>query len=278
MAEITADIVKKLRDATTVSMMECKRALVETNGDIEKATKLLRERGMAVSAKRADKAANQGIIAASTTADGLTGALVEVNCETDFVARNTAFQAFVKKAAEKAIATDGPIADQMKDDLGAQMAAIGENIILRRNVRFICKGNGMVGTYIHMGGKVGVLVEVGCTKPETSASETFKQLVKDLTLHVAACTPRYLVPENIPAAELQSEREIYAKQVTDKPANIVDKIVDGKLKKFFTEICFVEQMFVKEQKVSVKQLLVDTGKALGDTLEIRRYVRYQLGE
>jgi len=278
MADITADIVKKLRDATNVSMMECKKALVETSGDIEKATKLLRERGLAVSAKRADKATNQGIIAAFTAADGSTGALVEVNCETDFVARNADFQAFVKKAADKAGTTDGALADQMKDDLGAQMAAIGENIILRRNVRFTRQGKGMVGTYIHMGGKVGVLVEVGCTKPETCASETFKNLVKDLTLHVAACTPRYLVPENVPAAEIQSEREIYAKQVTGKPANIVDKIVDGKLKKFFAEVCFAEQLFVKEQKVSVKQLLADTGKALGDQLEIRRYVRYQLGE
>jgi elongation factor Ts len=277
MSEITATQVKELRDATNVSMMECKKALQDAGGDMEKATKLLRERGLAVGAKRAGKATNQGVIAAATSADGRTAALVEVNCETDFVARTAGFQAFVKSAAAKACTTDGAVADLVKDELGAQMAALGENIIARRNVRFAVQGSGAVGTYIHLGGKVGVLVEVGCEKPATPAQETFKNLLLDLTLHVAACSPQYLKPSDVPASVVESEKEIYAKQVQGKPPQVLAKIVEGKLRKFYSDVCFLDQLFVKEQKETITQLLDATGKKLGDTLTIRRYVRYQLG-
>jgi elongation factor Ts len=278
MTEISADLVKKLRDATNVSMMECKRALVEAAGDMEKALKILRERGMAVAAKKSERTANKGLIAAGSAEGGKTQALVEVNSETDFVARNVQFQAFVKGVAETATKMDAGLADCVKDQVVARIQEIGENIVVRRSVRYTLSGPGMIGSYIHLGGKVGVLVELGAGKAETAANETFKELVRDLTLHVAACSPRYLTSAEIPAAEIASEREIYAAQVKDKPAQIVEKIVDGKLKKFFGEICFVDQGFVKEPKQSITDLLKEKGKGLGDSLTIRRFVRYQLGE
>jgi elongation factor Ts len=277
MADITAAQVKELRDATGVSMMDCKKALVEANGDLNAATKLLRERGVAVAAKRAGKSANQGIVAAASTADGNTLAMVEVNCETDFVARNSDFQAFVASVAEKALTTDADLGELMQDVLMDKIAAVGENMKIRHNVRYLLDGLGKVASYIHMGGKVGVLVDVGCGKPETVSAPAFEVLVKDLTLHIAAAAPRYLDAAAVPADVLAAEREIYAKQVEGKPANIVDKIVDGKIRKFYEEVCLTDQGFVKEPKQSITALLEETGKALGDTITIRRFVRYQLG-
>jgi elongation factor Ts len=278
MTEITADVVKKLRDATNVSMMECKRALVEAGGDMEKATKILRERGMAVAAKKATRTANQGLVASAIIEGGRVASLVEVNCETDFVARNPSFQAFTKEMAEAAARTDGGLADQVKDKLLAKIQEIGENIVVRRNLRYTLSGPGLISSYIHLGGKVGVLLEVGAGKAETVEKPDVKELIRDLTLHVAACNPKYLTSAEVPAAEVAAEREIYAKQVKDKPAQIVDKIVDGKMKKFYGETCLVEQGFVKEPKQSVQDLLKEKSKQCGDVLTIRRFVRYQLGE
>lgn len=278
MAEISADMVKKLRDATNVSMMECKRALAEAAGDMDKATKILRERGMAVAAKKATRTANQGLIASGCADGGKVQSLVEVNCETDFVARNPKFQEFVKAMAESSTQTDAGLADLVKDQVMAKIQEIGENIVVRRSVRYTLSGPGLIASYIHLGGKVGVLVEVGTGKAETAANPDLKELVKDLTLHVAACSPRYLTAAEIPAAEVASEREIYARQVKDKPAQIVDKIVDGKIKKFYADVCLVDQGFVREPKQSITDLLKEKGKALGDVLTIRRFVRYQLGE
>jgi elongation factor Ts len=277
MPEITATMVKALRDATNVSMMECKRALVEAGGDADQATKLLRERGVAVAAKRATRAANQGIIAAAEANGGKIKALVEVNCETDFVTRNEGFQAFVVDMAGKAVETDANLAETLEGEVTAKRVEIGENITLRRNTRFVLDGNGLVGSYIHLGGKVGVLVDVGCEKADTVDADAFKTLVSDLTLHVAAVAPQHLNSDDVPADLIASERDIYAQQVKDKPAQIIDKIVDGKIKKFLGEICLVDQGFVKEPKQSITDLLAETGKALDDTLTIRRFVRYQLG-
>ncbi len=273
--QITASQVKELRTATGVSMMDCKKALQETAGDMDAAMKLLRERGMAVAAKRATKAANQGLITA--TGEGDCIAMVEVNCETDFVARNADFQAFVGEVAEKALTTDGDLSDLMQDFLLDKIAAIGENLKLRRNVRFALNGTGKVASYIHMGGKVGVLVEVGCTKEATLTNEAFEELVKDITLHIAAAAPRYLDSSEVPEDVVAEEREIFAKQVEGKPENIIDQIVNGKIKKFFAEICLVDQGFVKEPKQSITELLAEVGKQVDDTLCIRRFERYQLG-
>ncbi|MDI6774653.1 MAG: translation elongation factor Ts [Verrucomicrobiota bacterium] len=278
MAEISAELVKQLRDATNVSMMECKKALVEAGGNMEQATRILRERGMAVAAKKAARATNQGLIASAAGADGRTRSLVEVNCETDFVARNATFGAFVKSLAEKACETDAPLADRMKEALTAKIAEIGENLLIRRNMRYAPQGKGAVASYIHLGGKVGVLVELGCEKDETPASQLFKDLMRDLTLHVAACNPQYLTSNDVPADVLTAEREIYAKQVKNKPQAVIQKIVDGKLQKFYEEMCLLNQGFVREPKQSVAALLTQKGKELGDPPAIRRFARYQLGQ
>jgi len=278
MAEITAATVKQLREATGVSMMECKRALVEAEGDLDRATTLLRERGMAVAAKKAARTANQGLVASAAGDNGKTWSLIEVNCETDFVARNANFQAFVARLAKEAAATDENLAEKLKDDLTAKIAEIGENIVVRRNTRFTPGENGVVGSYIHLGGKVGVLVELAAGKPETAEAPAFAQVLNDIKLHIAAMAPQYLKAEDVPEDVKNAERAIFAKQVEDKPPEIVDKIVDGKIRKFLAEISLLEQGFVKEPKQSVTDLLAATGKELGDTLTIRRYVRYQLGQ
>jgi len=278
MTEISADVVKKLRDATNVSMMECKRALMEAGGDMEKATRILRERGIAIASKKASRATNQGIIASATTADGKTASLIQVNCETDFVARNDNFKSFVNQLAVKACSTDENLGDKMKSEVTAKVAEIGENIVITRNTRFVIQGTGAIASYIHMGGKVGVLVEVACEKPETTGNPEFKEMIKDFTLHVAASRPKYLTSADVPADVVKSEREIYAKQVTGKPANIIDKIVDGKMKKFYGETCFVDQPFVKAPKETITSLLAAKSKLVGDAMKIRRFARYQLGE
>ncbi len=278
MVDITASTVKELRDATNVSMMECKRALQESEGDMQKATRLLREKGIAVAAKKSARVANQGLIVSLIKDNGKTGSLVEVNCETDFVARNSDFQAFAAELAEKAIHTDNALAEEAKDNIIARIAKIGENIVVRRNIRYTVQNSGMVASYIHLGGKVGVLLELGCEKDETTQKDVFKELAKDLTLHIAACNPKYIVSQDIPADEIKAEREIYAKQVENKPPQIIDKIVDGKMHKFYAQVCIMDQEFVKEQKLSVKNLLSSKEKELDDKLSIRRFTRYQVGE
>ncbi|MDA3797974.1 MAG: translation elongation factor Ts [Kiritimatiellae bacterium] len=277
MATITASLVKELRDATKVSMMECKRALQEADGDLDAAMKCLRERGMAVAAKKATRTANQGMVSSSASEDGKTVSLVEVNCETDFVTRNQTFIDFVKLVSDNALDTDEDLSVVMKDELTAKIAEIGENMKIKRNIRYISTGNCSVASYIHLGGKVGVLVELDCGKAETQDAPAFKELIKDITLHVAAMAPKYLNSDSVDAEEIASERAIYTKQVEDKPANIIDKIVDGKMNKFFSEICLVNQGFVKEPKQSITELLEEVGKQLGDTISIVRYVRFQLG-
>ncbi len=278
MAEITAALVKQLRDATNVSMMECKRALQDSDGDMDQALKILREKGMATAAKKAARTANQGLVAAEVSEDGKSGAIIEINCETDFVARNEGFINFVAEMATKANEIEGELAEVVKDEVVQKITEIGENIVVKRNTRYQLQGTGVVGSYIHMGGKVGVLVEVACEKDETIGSDAFQEAVKDVTLHIAASSPRFLTSDEVSEDEIKAEREIYAKQVEGKPENIIDKIVDGKMQKFFSEICLVDQPFVKEPKQSVAQYLEEKGKEAGDSISVRRFARYQLGE
>ncbi len=279
MAQISAKEVKELRDATNVGMMECKKALVEADGDKDKAIRILRERGVAIAAKKSARVANQGIIASAVSPDADTGALIEVNCETDFVARNEGFKAFVADLAKRALEVeDDQLADAVKDEVTAKVAEIGENIVVRRNVRFVSKQPGLVAAYIHLGSKVGVLLEMGCGKAETVAKPEFTNLAKDITLQIAAASPHFLKREDVPADVVTGEREVYAKQVAGKPENIVEKIVDGKLNKFYAETCLVEQTFIKDAAETVHGLIEKTAGTLGDTVEIRRYCRWQLGE
>ncbi len=277
MAEINATLVKELREETGVGMMECKKALVEANGDKAAAVKLLRERGIAIAGKKASRVANQGVVASEIVSGGKMGVMIEVNCETDFVAKNEKFQAFVRELVEKAKTVQGDLAESVKDLVVAKIAEIGENIVLRRSMRYEVQGNGIIASYIHLGGKVGVLVEVGCEKPETASAESFKELVKDITLHIAACNPAYRVRSEVPQDLIESEKAIYAKQVEGKPANIIEKIVGGKLEKYYSQICLVEQGFVKDPDQTVTELLAAKGKELGGEITIRRFTRFQVG-
>ena len=277
MSEITTALINDLRTRTNAGMMDCKKALIETQGDMDNAIKLLRERGQAIQLKRASKEANQGIVTSAISADGRTMALVEVNCETDFVAKTDNFKKFVDAVAAKILAGDENVAVTMKDDHSAIVAATGENVKIRRTSRFVLTGTGRLESYIHMGGKVGVLIEVASGKADSVAQPAFVDVIHDLALQVAAASPRWLLSTEIPADIIETEKDIYRKQVEGKPANVVEKILEGKLKKFYSETCLVDQPFVKEPKMSVTQLLNDAAKKVGDTLVIKRFVRYQLG-
>ncbi len=278
MAEITATMVKELREITNVGMMECKRALQEAGGDRDKAIKLLRERGLALADKKAARMAKEGVVTQELAADGSGGLMFEVNCETDFVARNEIFQGFVKQLLEIARGVTGDLAPVVKDQVAAQVAAIGENIVVRRNTRFVRQGTGLVSGYVHMGGKIGVLSELGCGLAATAANPRLREIAHEIDLQIAASKPLYLESKDVPADVQAAEREIYAKQVEGKPANIVGKIVDGKIAKFYTQVCLVDQPYIKDPNLSVAAWLAAQAKALGDTLTIRRFVRYQLGQ
>ena len=278
MAEITASLVKELREETGVGMMECKKALVEAHGDKAAAVKILRESGMAIAAKKATRTAKQGIIAAEIAADAQSGRMIEVNCETDFVAKNDNFKAFVAELLKDAAGVaDNQLGETAKAKVDAKVAEIGENIIARRNLNYKVQGTGAIAGYVHLGGKLGVLVEVGCQKAASVQNPAVKALLADLTLHITAVNPACITRDQVPAETVQAEKEIYAKQVEGKPANIIEKIVTGKLEKFYGQICLVEQAFVKDQEKTISAVLAEAGKAAGDTFAIRRFVRWQLG-
>ncbi len=278
MADISASLVKELREETGVGMMECKRALVQANGDKTAAVKILRESGMAIAAKKADRVAKQGIIAASVSDDAQSGIMIEVNCETDFVSKNDNFKAFVAELlADANGVADNGIAEAAKVKVDAKIAEIGENIIARRNLTYAVQGTGAIAAYVHLGGKLGVMVEVGCANAASAQNPVVKAMLADLTLHITAVNPACITRDQVPAETVQAEKEIYAKQVEGKPANIIDKIVTGKLEKFYGQICLVEQPFVKDQDKTVGTILSEAGKAAGDELSIRRFVRWQLG-
>jgi elongation factor Ts len=275
---ITTAMIKELRDATGLGIADCKNALQASNGDFDAAIKTLREKGAAVAAKRASKEAKEGVITAIITDDAQQAAMIEVNCETDFVTRNEDFQGFVEELRGEAMnfetdAMSAGVAEKIEEKIGS----IGEKIQLRRNVKWTVEGTGSIASYIHMGGKVGVLLELGCEKAETLTSPVYEELAKDLTLHVAAAAPQYLTRDEVPADLVEEEKEIARKQLEGKPANIIDNILVGKINKFYSLICFVEQGFVKEDKVAVQDLVAEKSKELGDTITVKRYVRYQLG-
>ena len=278
MAEISASLVKELREETGVGMMECKKALVEANGDKAAAIKILRESGMAIAAKKASRTAKQGIIAAEIAANAQSGRMIEINCETDFVAKNDNFKTFVAEMLQaSAGVADNNLAEAAKAKVEAKIAEIGENIIARRNVNYQVQGTGAIAGYVHLGGKLGVLVEVGCKNAASVQNPAVKTLLADLTLHITAVNPACITRDQVPAETVQAEKEIYAKQVEGKPANIIDKIVVGKLEKFYGQICLVEQPFVKDQDKTINAVLAEAGKAAGDEFTIRRFVRWQLG-
>jgi len=276
MSEITAADVGKLREMTNAGLMACKSALTEAKGDFDAAVDIVRKKGAASAMKKATREAKEGLIAQYIAPGSRVGVLVEVNCETDFVARNESFKAFCDDIAKK-LAADPNV--DLEADRVPLVAKIGENIKVSRRERIEVSGNGMVAAYIHTGGKVGVLVEVGAGKESTVASDEFKQLVRDITLQIAAGHPYSVSRDQVDPAVLAKEREIAAEQVKDKPPQAIAKIVEGKLEKFYQTYCLLDQGFVKRNsEVTVKEHLNSVGKQLGDTIEIRRFVRFQVGE
>ncbi len=286
---ITAAQVKELRDKTNAGMMECKGALKETDGDIDAAIKYLRERGSIKAAKKADREAKEGLVTAQLSADGKSGILLELNCETDFVAKNDNFGAFLSEVATAVAASDAKDLEaaltvslgelSVADAVKAKVIELGENLQFSRFERFDVSGSGAIASYIHMGGKVGVLLEVGCEKDDTPSQDSFKDLVKDITLHIAAAAPAGLNREDIPADLVQAEKDLFLKQMegSGKPPEILEKIVEGKLGKFYSEQCLVDQGFVKDPDTTISGLVETKGKELGDTLTINRFTRFAVG-
>ncbi|SRR5581483_3226912 len=276
MADITPALVAQLREMTGAGLMDCKKALVEAKGDLDLAVTILRKKGAASAEKKSSRAANEGVIVQSIQPGARAGILVEVNCETDFVARNEGFRAFCDEIARTLLANPKADVESMRT---AQVAKIGENIQISRHHRMEVTGNGMIAAYIHTGAKVGVLVEVGAGKETTVANEDFKQLVRDITLQIAAGHPFVVSRDQVDAAVLAKEKEIAAEQVKNKPPQAIAKIVEGKLEKFYQGYCLVDQGFVKKNsEVTVKEHVASVAKQLGDEISIRRFVRFQVGE
>lgn len=271
-------MVAKLREMSGAGMMDCKKALADANGDVEAAMTALRKKGAATATNKGAKEAREGLIARYISPDGRVGVLVEVNCQTDFVARNEAFKAWADSVAERL--ASNPNADFEAERID-QVAKIRENIKITRNARMEVSGNGLIAAYIHTGAKVGVLVEVGAGKESTVASEDFKQLVKDITLQIAAGHPFAVSREEVPADVVAKEKDIATQsdRLKGKPAQAIEKIVAGMLDKFYQTYCLLDQGFVKKNsEVSVKEHLAQVGKQLGDEIKIRRFVRFQVGE
>ena len=283
---ISASDVKKLRDQTGAGMMDCKNALEEANGNVEDAVTILRKKGLASAAKKAGRTTSEGLIGHSLVADHQAGVLVEVNCESDFVARTDDFQQVIKDVlAEIEKAGDRATDEWLKDPGGpvqlrvaAAIGKMGENMAVPRFVRYA--GHGYVGQYIHLGGKIGVQVEFAGATPEIAKREEFSTLVKEIAMQIAAASPQFVSREAIPAETLGKEREIYRSQMQDsgKPANVIDKIVEGKLGSFFEQVCLLDQPSIRDPKVTIGQAVQAAIAKLGENISVARFVRFKLGE
>lgn len=287
MAEITAQMVKELRLKTDAGMMDCKNALVECDGNMDEAVKYLREKGIAKAAKKADREAKEGVVA--TVVEGKDGIIFEINCETDFCSKGDKFKALVAEVGKALKASTATSLEQalavpvgsstVETYIAEQCASIGENMKLRRFARYTLSGEGVIASYIHMGGKVGVLLQVSCTKPETSGSADFAALCKDITLHIAASAPRSVDSSSLDPAFVAEEQEIAKAQLIaeGKPEALLEKILPGKLKALYKQSCLLNQEFVKDPSITVEKLVENTGKSLGDTLKVVAFERFQLG-
>ena len=275
---ITIDMIKQLREATAAGMGACKEALNACNGNMDEAVKYLREKGLAVAAKRVDKESKQGIVALAESADKKTMALAEVNCETDFVAKTEAFVKFVNDAA--AVALEGKdIEATLNDDFKMLLTKTGENVKIRRSERFALEGEGCVSGYIHMGGKIGVLVELGCDKADAPELAEAAHMV---CLQIAANAPKYIKPEDVPQAEIDAELEIKLNALKEQkgklpPEQALVGIKKGMAAKFCTQICLLKQDYVADGDLSVEKYLDGVAKTIGAPITVKRFVRLQLG-
>lgn len=286
MATITAKMVGDLRAKTGAGMMDCKKALTEAEGDMEQAIDLLRKKGLSAAAKKSGRVAAEGMIAA--TGDGKRGALVEVNSETDFVAKNDAFQAFANGVAEVTLSENPADVDTLKglafpgsersvgEELTHQIATIGENMNIRRFAR-LESASGVTASYVHGGGKIGVLVQLDAEQgDDPQVAETARMLA----MHVAAANPQYLCRADVPADVVEREKDIMRVKAIEsgKPENIVEKIIEGQINKFFGEICLLEQVYVIDTDKKVGKVVEALAKELGGQVTLTAYSRFQLGE
>ena len=281
MANITAAMVKELREKTGAGMMDCKTALGETSGDLESAVDWLRKKGLAKAAKKAGRVAAEGLVAVESA--GRTAAMVEVNAETDFVARNDQFQAFARDAARLALGTDGTVAaleTALRDRLNELIATIGENMTLRRVVKLQVE-QGVIASYVHGAvgdglGRIGVLVAL----ESGGDADKLAALGRQLAMHVAAANPLSLTPEDLDPAVIERERAIHLEQAraSGKPEDILHKMVDGRIRKFYEEVVLLKQAFVMNPDQTIEQLVAETAKSLGSPVAVKGFVRLALGE
>ncbi len=290
---ITASMVKELREMTGVGMLDCKKALAETDGDMEKAVEYLREKGLAASEKKAGRIASEGLCLSYLTDDKKTGVVVEVNSETDFVAKNPVFREYVLQVAEQiagsqAADVDALLTETWKFDtslsvaeaLSSKVAVIGENLKIRRFEKYELKEAGTIVSYIHGGGRIGVMIELACD----NATEAVEEMGKNIAMQIAALNPQFISVDDVPAEFVAKEKEILTQQAMNdpknasKPANIIEKMIEGRLNKEMKEICLVEQPYVKDGDLTVKKYIESVAKEAGASISIKRMVRFETGE
>jgi len=288
MVEILASMVMKLRKISGQGMMDCKRALQEANGDIDEAMKVLRKKGLATLAKRAERETSEGLVVCKTKEDGKVAAMATLCCETDFVAKSDDFVAAAEALADYALvcsAEEGTkkILDtsvdgkKFSDLLTGVVSKIGEKIQVGDFAKYQVDGPGLISTYIHFNGKVGTMVQIETSDDNVATADGLKQTAADIAMHITATKPLALDKEGISSEVIEQEKVIAAEQVKNKPANIIDKIVEGKMKKFFIENCLVEQRFVKDDSKSVGQVLAEAAKEAGGEAKIKRFARFEAG-
>jgi elongation factor Ts len=290
--EITAKMVKDLRETTGAGMMDCKKALVEAEGNMEAAVDILRTKGLAALAKKAGRATNEGAVAAYVSESGSVGSLVEVNCETDFVGINAAFLGFVNDlAAHVGTAAPADVPALMAQTfagrehtveqvLGEVVSKLGENMNITRFTRREVSGTGAVGSYVHMGGKIGVLVEVAFSNAATAAKAEVTALLRDIAMQVAAAAPIAATRDEVSADVIEHELSIFRAQAAEsgKPEAIQEKMAEGRIQKFYKEVCLTEQVFVKDPDITVSQLIAKISKEVGDEIKLIAFERFALGE
>ena len=272
---ISKDDVMSLRDKTGAGLIDCKRALTESNGNMDEAVSILRKKGVATAAKKSGRSASEGIIAQSISSDRSRGILVEVNCETDFVAKNDDFVVFARSVAGDLL--ENPDAD-LEEKRTEQVAKIGENIQISRSQSLSPESNGLVESYVHTGGKVAVLVSICSDSADVSSSEQVATLAKDICMHIAATSPVCVSREEVPADLVQKEKEIAQAQAEGKPPQAIEKIVTGKLDKYYAGACLLEQPFVKNPDQSIQQYVEGVSKDVGSSLKVEKFLRFQVGE
>jgi elongation factor Ts len=288
MVDISAAMVMKLRKMTGQGMMDCKRALQEANGNIEQATDILRKKGLATLAKRAERETSEGLVVCKSSADGKTAAIAALCCETDFVAKNDDFVAMAQTLADYALACSAEKGTEnilettvdgkkFSDILAETVSRTGEKTQVGNYAKYKLDGPGLIGTYIHFNGKVGTMVQIETSDETTAAADVLKQTASDIAMHITATKPLALDKDEIVPETIEREKAIFAEQVKNKPANIIDKIVEGKMRKFFTENCLLDQPFVKDDSKSVAQVLADAAKQAGGEAKIKRFVRFEVG-